>query len=430
MILRRLWGCSIGVTILLGCGGSVDLLSPTAGAGSDSNDDDSETVGGNGGGRVDPGDPGGELGFGGAGGSIRGGAGGFGGTRIHSGGNGGADHNACGGAYPGGTFAYGTRTCVPGLPVAPPVPPVDRGWGGNGPLPQLEGWIAYDVIDPLGAGRHIELRAADGHCTRVVTEDLREAKHPAFSHETGALAYAARRFESFQIEVRNLATGLIVVVTDLEDGATYPSWSPDGRRIVFAAGDPERRSGSNEIGVVDLESLRVETLAIVPRPSTSSGFVKPIFADDDTILVGNHTSLVAVTWSTQEVRNVVPITGRIPNPNHPTLAPDGQHFAFTDYCGDFSRIYQAKVDGSTGDTCDHALPLTPFAAGPMVTPAWGPFGFLAAVEGESNFSDSRSTIVLFPEDGSGYGMSRVYVDSGKPGNPAWADPGFGLNCDE
>lgn len=391
---------------LAGCGGSVDLVTPGADAAGTSGDGDA--LGGNT-----------TSTFGGRKGVVGGQASEP--PAPSRGGRAGQNASECSEAFEGGTTGYDVH-CADPLTIVPAGPPRDRGHGGNGPLPPLEGWLGYDVVKPFGAGRGIELRAADRSCTRWISDASAQEKQPDFSDVHGLLAYASNRSGKFQIEVRHLPSGRSARVTDVPEGATYPSWSPDGERIVFVTNDPELdRSVENHVGVVNVSTLEVELFT----PPGRRGFTKAIFVDEDSILVGNGTSLVAIRWSTGEVRDVVPITNRIPNPRHPTLAPGGEIFGFVDYCGVGTRLFAARVDGTTGDTCEWATLLTQGELVGFRAPDWGPFGYLATIL-ETN---GTQELLLVRDDGSGQLETAYTTESGQPDNPTWANDSFALSCD-
>jgi hypothetical protein len=252
--------------------------------------------------------------------------------------------------------------------------------GGGTPHAAL---LAYDA-DPAAFGRSIYVTSVDNPaCHQRVTSPAAQAKQPAFSPDGTLLAYASRSSGIYQIHTLDLASGEVEVLTDLPSGATYPAFSPDGALLTFVSGDPETfpggtMSATGDVMLLDLETRDVRKL----RASEDGGccnlhYQTPAFAGSDEVLTGNRVSLIGVSLKDASVRDVVPITGRIPNPQDPAPSPDGLRYAFSDFCGGAGlQLFVARLDGSTGDTCDAALHVAPDRG--LVSAEWGPSGYIAA----------------------------------------------------
>ena len=122
---------------------------------------------------------------------------------------------------------------------------------------------------------------------------------------------------------------------------------------------------------------------------------------------------------TGRVRDVVPITSRIPNPRDPSIAPDGARYVFSDYCGSGLGLYVARVDGTTGDTCAAALAID--TGHTMVGADWGASGFIAA-----EVSEPAHGVLLI--DDTTFSVASTRIAGGR--NPAWgpATASFAIDC--
>ncbi|MEI9940466.1 MAG: hypothetical protein WDO69_24900 [Pseudomonadota bacterium] len=299
----------------------------------------------------------------------------------------------------------------------------DVGGRADGPMSETgeagrSGWIAYDAdLDAFGStGRHIRLATADGACIRPLTDGAAQEKQPAFSADGKQIAFASDSTGIFQIYVMDLANGQRAQMTNEPQGASFPSWSPNGQTIAFVTGDVEdRRNSSSSVMLVDTATKKTSVLTAETEPP----YTWSAFDSDTLLLVGNSASLVGIHTDTLAQYDVVPFNSRIPNPASPSISPDRTRYVFSDYCGGQNQLYIARVDGKTGDTCANAMPLASSSDG-LISASWGPTGYAAA---ETTHHD----IVLVPSDGT-LGI-KVLVNTAAPErNPAFAPTSVSINC--
>jgi dipeptidyl aminopeptidase/acylaminoacyl peptidase len=108
----------------------------------------------------------------------------------------------------------------------------DASWGSLGPA----GEVAYGRR--VGGQLQLMLRSPSGAERRLTAPD-EEGSCPTFSPEGDRLAYLARE-GGRPVELRVLALdgGRPVTLASGVEASEYPSWSPDGRRLTYAAGSP------------------------------------------------------------------------------------------------------------------------------------------------------------------------------------------------
>jgi hypothetical protein len=372
------WGI-LAAAVLTGCGGSVDLSNEAKGGSS---------------------------------GSTGVGSSGSGGDSFHTGGG---ANPGVGGSGAGGATVDPTRV-TPG-PVIDAIAPrvVDDGvvLGAGGPT---DGVYAFDA-NRDGAGRALYLSSLDTpDCALRLTSPAVQAKQPAFSPDHTHLAYAAWSEGSYQIHVLNLKSGVVEQVTDLPQGATAPSYSPDGKRLAFLTGDADSNSGPPVEGLFDVMVLDLaEHKQRVVLSSFEQGCCvpnvrAPTFFNDAEVALSTGIELIAINVETFKVRQVMPLSGRIPNPQDPSPGPDGIRYAYVDRCQGLPAVFIGRVDGSSGDSCVGAtrVPVDFEAIGTD----WGPHGYIAAARKEGDHGlvliDDQSYEIVEPTNAKG------------GSNPAWA----------
>ena len=172
---------------------------------------------------------------------------------------------------------------------------------------------------------------------------------PAFSPDGRALAYASDRSGRFEIYRRPLASGSreIQLTTDGRQNLT-PAWSPDGETIAYHV---------KSVGGVWL----VPALGGVPRQLTTFGS-RPSFSPDGKALVFESGSVVDFAANSlgalpPSVLWIAPLDGSPPRPltqvgrpsgGHGAAAwsPDGKRIAFASYNRTSSEIWTVGVDGT------------------------------------------------------------------------------------
>jgi hypothetical protein len=286
------------------------------------------------------------------------------------------------------------------------------GSAGSGDTDGHTAVLVYDA-DVDGLGRIVYISSLEPNCREALTDPSVQAKQPAFSADGTHLAYAALVDGIYQIHVRDLESGNAEQVTHEPVGATSPAFSPDGSQLAFVTGDPETpgnaQPGAGSLMLVDLETSDVTLVSDREvLGCCTPQYLSPSFNGADEILVGTRMSLVGIELSTGNIRDLVPITGRIPNPQDPSKAPDGLRYVFSDHCGLGLRLYVARLDGSSGDTCSGALAIETEQA--MISADWGGHGYIAA-----EIKDARGVLLI---DDTDFSVTPFGATGAR--NPAWA----------
>ena len=277
---------------------------------------------------------------------------------------------------------------------------------------------------------------------------------------------------------RGFATGDICVVrtdgtglTRLAAGAAdecQPAWSPDGRRIAYAAGRPAAGPGSYVVRIMDADGTGKETLTVAVSGAAIAGQL-PAWSPTGTQLAFYHPprSKPVLAWKTQGWDGLVVVRldydwwGWKREPTRPATgdtfaayAPDGRIYFVRHGIGDVfcvhadgTRLTRVTTGGGLGAFSlspdgtrlaiydkehDHLVLRSASAGGtpvvlvddvsryvdaPMARPAWSPDGtHIAFAAGSFDEHPGGSGLYVIKADGSG--LSRVPL-RGRVCDPAW-----------
>jgi hypothetical protein len=348
--------------LAVGCGGNVDLENPKAVAGAAANQGGAGTTRG-----------GSANASGGSPNASGGSASTRGGSPNASGGS--ASTRGGSGAGPSGGSSgsqAGTSTGAAGAGGTTVVADAARAW------------LAYDAQpDDEQRGIYLTSAARGGGCFERVTPSDVTAKQPSFSDDGQLIAYAAEEEPGrYQIHVVELATGATRQVTQLPQGATYPTFSPNGGGIAFVTGDPEalrdglveEAPGAGDLLQVDLKTL--ETTVIRPMQSDDLfPYFSPAFSGNRIFFSNSYKMLGAFFMSSGTViKELAPSLGTLAQ--DPAPSPDGRSLAYVDSCSDWLNLY--IVDLALGSTRSCVAPSREIKREQgYISPDWGQFGFIA-----------------------------------------------------
>ena len=144
------------------------------------------------------------------------------------------------------------------------------------------------------------------------------------------------------------------------DGASHPSWSPDGTKIAFVS----PHAGSNDVYVMNADGT-----GVVQLTHTVASESEPVWSPD-----GSRMAFVSDRARTQDIyvmnadgSHVVPVTSGPATDADPAWSHDGTQIAFASDRRGGSDIWIVNADG----TKMHMLVATP---APEFAPLWSPNG--------------------------------------------------------
>jgi TolB protein len=179
-----------------------------------------------------------------------------------------------------------------------------------------------------------------GDTRNISRSPLSEDRYPAVSADGKKILFTSNRGKDekvFEIYMTDPAGNKVEQITFLNDVCYFPSFSADGKTIVFGIGN------TSEAGILDLESRRLKRVPDVRDPNVSpdgkmivftrkvkSGF--PVFTMDI-----NGGNVKQITLHESELGGVGPV-----------FSPDGSKIIFSDdeQGKEVSEIYTVNTDGS------------------------------------------------------------------------------------
>jgi len=219
-------------------------------------------------------------------------------------------------------------------------------------------------------------------------------------------------------------SGLTNITNSRDVDESQPVWSPDGRRIAFAAASYDgarSRYLRTDIYTIELDGSGLELLV---RAADETAVFAPMWSPDGTKI--SYTT-VTLDWDYTFAIEVANADGsgrrRLTKPSDAEIggawSPDGRSIAFTriDY-GPFGssqtcQVYVMDADGSNA----RRLTSDPFCAS---GPSWSPDG--SAIALTAHFGPGLYGLGVMNADGSG-GVALVF--DGGFSRPAWSPVGGG-----
>ena len=227
----------------------------------------------------------------------------------------------------------------------------------------------------------------------------------------GRIAFTSGR--RYQTYVMNADGSEVTQITEEGHVDRFPSWLPDGQRIVFSS----TRDGNDEIYVMNADGSEVTRLTDNSRhdwfPSWSPDGRKIAFTAVPLPSAGGNSNYDIYVMNA-DGSDVTRLTDHYLNLTHdklPSWSPDGQRIAFVSTRDVGDEIYVMNADGS------NVARLTNHPGG-NVCPAWSPDGRRIAFVSRRDGNDE-----VYVMDADGSNVTRLTNYRGWDQCPSWSPDG-------
>ncbi|MFN2577476.1 MAG: DUF4214 domain-containing protein [Pyrinomonadaceae bacterium] len=226
--------------------------------------------------------------------------------------------------------------------------PVLRGASAQSPTGKYNGLVAF-VTNRNGPPGEIYVMNPDGSNQRNITTSSASETRPAFAPDGQKIAFV-RDFKA--ILTMNPDGGGQTMIVDgavagLSSITSFPSWSPDGKKIVFKAIAKDSPNGA-DIYVINADGTGLTRLTTDPAddssPAWSPDGTKIAFASLRNPSPGdvNYEIYVMNADGSHQTR----LTNNTQFDHSPSWSPDGQRIAFTSRRDDNFELYGMNADGT------------------------------------------------------------------------------------
>jgi dipeptidyl aminopeptidase/acylaminoacyl peptidase len=196
-------------------------------------------------------------------------------------------------------------------------------------------WLAMDLVTAIW------VLPATGGTARRLTGDLQDATLPSWSPDGRSIVFQSYRDGNFHLHVVDVDGGEPRQLTRGRFDHREPAFSPDGRRIAFTSD----RGGSYGVWLLDVASGEVTALTGPPDEAAAPRWSR----DGERIVVTvNETAVDVITVATAERTRVAtaPTGGRI---HGATFGPDGRTPSYTLVRGGRADLVHGDRQLTTGE---------------------------------------------------------------------------------
>ena len=290
------------------------------------------------------------------------------------------------------------------LGLAPPMVCVDA-----------QAQIAF--VSARDGNRQIYVMDADGKNQRRLTNNVWDDWFPSWSPDGERIVFNSRRDGNFRNDF-GITDEIYVMDADGSNQQRLtenlfddrdPSWSPDGERIVFSS----RGHGPDEIYVMDADGSNqrrlTENLFDDRDPSWSPDGEWIAFVSDRDGLFNDEIYVMDADGSNQRR-----LTENLAIDWHPSWSPDGDRIAFSSFGEGNSEIYVMDADGK------NQRRLTKNRQSDW-HPSWSPDGEWIVFASDRNGNDE-----IYVMDADGGNRRNLTKNRGDDWHPSWFDPAFAV----
>jgi serine/threonine protein kinase/WD40 repeat protein len=215
-------------------------------------------------------------------------------------------------------------------------------------------WFIYSGLE--SGHRHIFLQSVGGQTTFPLTKDsASDNDEPAFSRDGARIAFWSNR-EGGGIWIMGRTGENAKKVT----GAGFnPSWSPDGKKIVYATENvqltPLNMEINSELYIVDVNT------GVFTRLSAGNA-VQPCWSPNNLRIayVARSLANLQLDISTMPVAGGEPtaVTNDVAADWSPVWSPDGKYLYFASTRGGTMNLWRVRIDEASGKPLGKLMPIT------------------------------------------------------------------------